>query len=123
MAEELTVFFDGGCPLCRREIDHYRRVEQPGRIHWIDITRDLEALQAHGLEPRDAMASFHVRSADGRWHIGAEAFIALWHRLPRYRWLAKVCEALWLRRPMNWVYRRFARWRLAKRCAEGACRA
>lgn len=121
MADDLTVFFDGGCPLCRREIDHYRRIEEPGRIRWIDITRDLQTLQDHGLEPRDAMASFHVRSGDGRWHIGAEAFIALWRHLPGYRWLARGCEALRVQRPMNWVYRRFARRRLAKRCAEGAC--
>ena len=123
MSEKLTVFFDGGCPLCSREITHYRRIEEPGRIRWVDITRDREALRDHGLEETDAMASFHVRSADGRWHTGAEAFIALWQHLPRYRWLANACEALRLRRPMNAVYRRFARWRFAKRCAEGACRA
>lgn len=30
--DKTTVFYDGGCPLCRREIDHYRRIDPTGRI-------------------------------------------------------------------------------------------
>ena len=35
---ELTIYYDGSCPLCRREIAFYRR--QPGseRLDWMDVS-------------------------------------------------------------------------------------
>lgn len=121
MANSLTVFFDGGCPLCSREIAHYRRIERGNRIHWIDVTRDVEEVTRHGIEPRAAMASFHVKGPDGTLYTGAAAFMELWRELPRYRWLARCCETLYLVPAMEWAYRRFARWHFEKRCREGAC--
>lgn len=121
MPTSLTVFYDGGCPLCSREIAHYRRLEQDRRIRWIDITRDTEEVRRHGIEPQAAMASFHVLGQDGTLWTGASAFVNLWQELPRYRWLARFCETLHLLPVMEWGYRRFARWHFAKRCREGAC--
>ncbi|MEC8852758.1 MAG: DCC1-like thiol-disulfide oxidoreductase family protein, partial [Pseudomonadota bacterium] len=33
----LTIFYDGGCPLCAREIAFYRRRAGAGRLDWIDV--------------------------------------------------------------------------------------
>ena len=35
----LTVYYDGACPLCRREIDFYRRRETDTPIDWVDVSR------------------------------------------------------------------------------------
>lgn len=121
MPSSLTVFFDGGCPLCSREIAHYRRIERSDRIRWIDVTRDVEELRRHGIEPRAAMASFYVEGPDRTLYTGAAAFVALWRELPRYRWLARCCDTLHLVTALEWVYRRFARRHFEKRCREGAC--
>ena len=44
-----VVFFDGGCPLCRREIAHYRRIDTAQRLCWVDAASEPEALQRHGV--------------------------------------------------------------------------
>ncbi len=115
------MFYDGDCPLCRREVAHYRRLDRSGRIDWIDIARDAEALAAHKLDRADAMAQLHVRDRDGALVTGAAAFAAVWAELPYYRWLARGVRALRLVGPLDLIYRPFARWRLRRRCADAAC--
>ncbi len=86
---ELTVYFDGSCPLCRAEIGHY--AAQPGSAAL--CFRDVSAGEA-GLGPDltgpQAMARFHVRRADGALLSGAEAFVGIWRVLPRWRWAARL---------------------------------
>lgn len=116
-----TVFYDGACPLCRREIAHYRRLRSADALSWIDIACDDAALRQHGLRRDTAMARFHVRDAQGRWHTGAWAFAELWSHLPGYRWLAASLRLLRLLPLLDQAYVRFARWRLQRRCGEGSC--
>lgn len=118
---ELKTFFDGGCPLCNREIAHYRSIDREGRIRWVDITQEKEALADAGLDLPSAMRRLHVQELDGRLLSGVDAFVAIWRRLPRWRWLARVVTGLRLERPLEWGYRHFAERRFQRRCAEGAC--
>ena len=116
-----TVFYDGQCPLCSREINHYRRLRGADRLDWVDITQDDEMLRVHGLQKETAMASFHVRDAAGNWHIGARAFIELWSHLPGYNRLSRGLRALRLVPALDWIYTRFASWRLQHRCSNTSC--
>lgn len=86
---ELTVYFDGSCPLCRAEIDHY--ASQPGAasLCFRDVSKAEEALGPDLTGPQ-AMARFHVRRADGALLSGAEAFVGIWRVLPRWRWAARL---------------------------------
>jgi len=118
---ELIVFFDGGCPLCSREIAHYQRLDKNERIRWIDITREGDLARSHGIDPREAMALFHVIDGAGRTVKGAAGFVAVWRELPGYRWLAGLCSRFHLLPVMEWLYGRFARWHFQKRCRVGAC--
>jgi predicted DCC family thiol-disulfide oxidoreductase YuxK len=118
---KLTTFYDGGCPLCSKEIDHYRRLDRERRVRWVDITDAGDELSAAGLDVETAMRRLHVREADGRMLSGAPAFVAIWRRLPRYRWLARAVEGARLTRPLNRVYARFADWRFERRCRDGVC--
>jgi ubiquinone biosynthesis monooxygenase Coq7 len=85
-----TVYFDGDCPLCRREIAHYRG--QPGAtsIAWVDAANCDVADLGDDLPREAALARLHVRRADGTLVAGAAAFAAVWSRLPAYRWLAGI---------------------------------
>jgi predicted DCC family thiol-disulfide oxidoreductase YuxK len=54
-----TMVYDGGCPLCRREVAHYRRLDRADRVRWIAITREPEALASHGIGYAAAMERLH----------------------------------------------------------------
>jgi predicted DCC family thiol-disulfide oxidoreductase YuxK len=83
-----TVYFDGACPLCRMEIDHYRSTPGSDRIDFVDISDPAVAPPAD-LPREAALARFHARTADGSLVSGAEAFARLWLALPRWRWLGR----------------------------------
>lgn len=107
--------------MCSREIAHYQKLKNTGRIRWIDVTREPERVRSFGTEPRDTMALFHVLDDQGQLVQGAAAFIALWRELPGYRILAALCARLHLLPVLEWGYRRFAARHFRKRCSEGAC--
>ena len=85
----LTVYFDGGCPLCQAEINHYRKQEGAGEICFLDVSISEEKL-AKDLTKEQAMKRFHVRGNDGSLLSGAAAFVAVWSTLPRWKWAARL---------------------------------
>jgi predicted DCC family thiol-disulfide oxidoreductase YuxK len=95
----LTVYYDGGCPLCRREIDTYRRRPGAEACAWIDASRSDDAALGPGLTREAALARLHVRDASGRLASGARGFAALWQALPGTAWLGRLATA----GPMPWL--------------------
>lgn len=94
----LTIFYDGGCPLCAREIAFYRRCAGAGRLDWIDVAAWGAEDAVDGLSKATALARFHVMTADGRFHQGGRAFARLWCALPAFRlfgWLGLLPPVAW----------------------------
>ena len=87
-----SVFFDGACPLCAREIAFYRRHRGASEIAWVDVSRTDVADLPNGLSRQDALARFRVQTADGNLVDGAAAFAQLWSVLPRFRLMGKVAQ-------------------------------
>lgn len=114
-----TVFYDGGCPVCRREIDYYRRLDRHASINWCNIDAAPEAVEGSGVTWEQAMARLHVMDRDGRLRSGAEAFTVIWDELPGWRWLSRSLRALGLLRPLDWTYGCWLRLRPARRCEVG----
>jgi predicted DCC family thiol-disulfide oxidoreductase YuxK len=82
-SKSATVFFDGGCPVCAREIALLRpRAED---VDFVDIAHTPPA----GLDHATALARLHLRLPDGRMVSGAAAFAELWQRVPQLRWLGR----------------------------------
>lgn len=81
-----TVYYDGACPLCRREIGFYRGRNEDA-AEWVDVSRDAPGAE---LSKEDALARFHVRRADGSLVSGAEGFFELWRAMPGWRHLARL---------------------------------
>jgi len=116
-----TMFYDGGCPLCRREVAHYHRLDRADRVRWVDITREPEALASLGIGYAAARERLHAIDEQGQVVSGVSAFVTVWRQLPGYRHLARVVQRLGLAPVLNWGYARFAAWRLQRRCRGGTC--
>lgn len=97
-----SVFFDGACPLCAREIAFYRRHRGASEIAWVDVSRTDVADLPNGLSRQDALARLHVQTADGNLVDGAAAFAYLWSALPRFRLAGKVSRIP----PLLWILER-----------------
>ena len=82
----LTVYYDGACPVCRREIGFYQK-RTGAEVSYCDVA--LEACPAPDLTREEALARFHVRQADGALVSGAAAFLALWRETPGFRIVAR----------------------------------
>lgn len=88
---ELTVYYDGSCPLCSAEIGHYETREGADQLCFMNIAQ-TGADTGPDLERKDAMKRFHVRKSDGTLLSGADAFIEIWATLPGWRWLARLAR-------------------------------
>jgi len=86
-----TVYFDGSCSLCRAEIGHYRRKDQVGALCFVDIS-EVSAVTPEGITQQRALKRLHVRASDGRVLSGAAAFVEIWNRLPKWRWVARAAS-------------------------------
>lgn len=104
--QSLTVYFDGGCPLCRAEINHYRKQEGADKICFRDVSISEEVL-AGDLTKEQALERFHVRGNDGLLLSGAAAFVAVWSTLPRWKWAARVAALPGILMMLEIAYRLF----------------
>jgi len=78
----LTIWFDGACPLCRREIALMRRLDHRGRIDFVDVSTAHDG--GCPIDRADLLARFHALE-DGRLLSGAAAFAAMWRAVPLLR--------------------------------------
>lgn len=97
-----TLYFDGACPVCSREIAMYQR--QPGAdgVEWVDVSQCDARTLGPDLDRDAALARLHLRRADGSLVSGAQAFVGLWSALPRWAPLARIAGL----RPVLWVLER-----------------
>lgn len=76
----LSVWYDGDCPLCRREIAIMRRLDRRGRIDFVDASGPASC----PVDRAELLARFHAME-DGRLLSGAAAFAAMWRAIPVLR--------------------------------------
>jgi len=108
-AGRFTVFYDGGCPLCSREIAFLRRLRGAEALCWVDLAADTAVEVLPGLSRCDAMARMHVRTAHGELIRGGAAFAAMWRELPLLRPLGWLFSAAWTAALLDRLYDRFLR--------------
>ena len=114
---ELTLLYDGGCPLCLREVTFLQRRDQrlhpsAPRLAFVDINRaDYSAAEHGGISYRAAMGRIHAIRADGLVLRDVAVFRAAY----------QLIGLGWLYAPTGWpvlqpladgLYGLWARWRL-----------
>jgi predicted DCC family thiol-disulfide oxidoreductase YuxK len=85
---KIKVFFNNSCNICRLEINHYKKIAD-SNLEWIDITNNDEALKLTSKSQEELLRRLHVID-DGKVIEGAEAFVILWSKIPKYNFLSKI---------------------------------
>ena len=119
---DIEVFFDGGCPLCRREIDLLRRWDRRNRIRFTDLTQI--DFQSGDFEKQydELMAQMHGRLPDGRWVTGVEVFRCMYSAVG-FGPLVVFTRLPVISQILDFIYQRFAknRLKLTGRCTAESC--
>lgn len=90
----VTVWYDGDCPMCIREIGLMRRLSRPGRIDFVEI----KSAAGCPLDTETLLSRFHAQERGMPIVSGAAAFAAMWRAIPVLRplgLLAKFRPVLW----------------------------
>jgi predicted DCC family thiol-disulfide oxidoreductase YuxK len=83
----MKVYFNNSCKICRSEINLYKK-ENIEEIDWIDITNNSNAEKETSKKDKELLRRLHVK--DGSRVIeGAEAFLFVWKKIPKYNFLYK----------------------------------
>ncbi|EWG99923.1 thiol-disulfide oxidoreductase DCC family protein [Halomonas sp. BC04] len=107
----VTLYHDGHCPLCQREVAWLARHPHRGRVDLVDIQAPDFDPGPLGKRFADMMGKLHARDAKGRWFIGMDASRALYAVLG-YRRLVWLSTLPGLSAVMDGGYRWFARRRV-----------
>ena len=134
----LTLYFDGDCPLCAREIkllrahatSHAAAHPTAAKLQLVDISDEAFDAQALGFTREQMAFVLHARFDDGTWVTGLDATLWSWRAAGLGRWAAPLS---WrpLRPLLTLGYRLFCRWRPhlawlphpegSRRCRDGSC--
>ena len=83
----MKVFFNNSCKICRSEINLYKK-ENIKDIDWIDITNNSDAEKETSRNDKELLRRLHVKE-NGKIIQGAEAFLYVWKKIPKYKFLYK----------------------------------
>jgi len=83
----MKVYFNNSCKICRSEINLYKK-ENIKDINWIDITNNSEAEKETSRNDKELLRRLHVKE-NGKIIQGAEAFLYVWKKIPKYKFLYK----------------------------------
>ncbi len=81
----MKVYFNNSCKICRSEINMYKK-ENIEDIDWIDITDNKEAEKETSKNDKELLRRLHIKEND-QVIEGAEAFLYVWKRIPKYKFL------------------------------------
>ena len=111
-AVQLTLLFDGACPLCMREVHFLKVRDLNKRIAFVDIDAQEYAAADHGgITYREAMGRIHALRADGTVLQDVEVFREA-YRLVGLGWVYAPTRWPLIGPLVNGIYRLWASQRL-----------
>ena len=84
----IKVFFNNSCNICRLEINHYKKISDTN-LEWVDITNNEEAIKLTSKSQKELLRRIHVID-NGNVIGGARAFVIIWSKIPKYKFLSKL---------------------------------
>jgi len=107
----INVFYDDRCPLCRREIEYYKKLSAFTEINWSGISENILTLEKYGISYIESLKVLHAINEDNQMVYGVDTFILIWQQLPKWKWIAKFVELPLIYQLSKGIYRIFAKWR------------
>ena len=126
---KLTIFFDGGYPLCKREVDFLQSKNKKGSLRFIDInTSDFSSDLKYGITYKQAMDRIHAMKSDGSVIKDIKVFQEA-YSLIGLGWIYAPTKLPILDKFIEFIYGLWAKYRLKitfrpsieKLCAEKGC--
>ncbi len=85
---ELTIYYDGMCPLCAIEMRQLRAKDTAKAIGFLDINaEDFSTTHPH-IDPVAASNVLHAEAADGQLLLGLDVTARAWQLVGHHRWVA-----------------------------------
>ena len=81
----MKVYYNESCSICRAEINLYKK-QKIKEIEWIDITNNIAAEKNTSKDDKTLLRRLHVEE-DGQVFGGAKAFLLVWKKIPKYKFL------------------------------------
>ena len=81
----MKVYFNNSCNICRAEINLYKK-QNIEDIEWVDITDNKSAEIETQKDNKTLLRRLHIKDG-GKVIGGAEAFLLVWKKIPKYKFL------------------------------------
>ena len=81
----MKVYFNNSCKICKAEIDLYKK-QKINEIDWVDITDNELAEKETSKDSKQLLRRLHIKDGE-RVFGGADAFLLLWKKMPKYKFL------------------------------------
>jgi predicted DCC family thiol-disulfide oxidoreductase YuxK len=107
------VFYDGNCPICKREIELYKQLNKNKSIAWYNIYSDKKALKIINKSKEECLKAFHVID-DNKIYKETEAFFILWKDIKYFKILYYLFNYKLIRYFLNIFYKIYAKYRYNK---------
>ncbi len=107
----ISVFFDGKCNLCSKEINYYQRIAPKNTFNWVDITKTPGELDKFEIKLSDGLRLMHVADSNGNISTGVDAFIIMWKQIKYWKILGLFVSLPIVKQIANLLYQYFADWR------------
>ena len=126
MTHQLRLFYDGGCPICRREVAWLKRRDRAGNLQLEDISAAGFDSARHDLDGDEVRRVLHGVRYDGVVIKGMEA-VRDAYRTVGLGWLVAATQLPGLNALSDLLYGWFARNRqtlgrlFVPKCSEGQC--
>ena len=83
----MKVYYNESCNICKAEINLYKK-QNIEEIEWVDITNNIVAEKETSKNDKNLLRRLHVID-NGKVFEGAEAFLLVWKKIPKYNFLYK----------------------------------
>ena len=83
----MKVYYNESCNICKAEINLYKK-QNIEEIEWVDITNNIIAEKETLKNDKNLLRRLHVID-NGKVFEGAEAFLLVWKKIPKYNFLYK----------------------------------